>query len=161
MTHECTWSERSPVGTVTISAADTGVRSVTLRSRARNGAPCPACRPISAAFRRYFAGDGSALESLPVDLSGASSAFYRRVYQTLRRLAPPGTTTSYGELAAAAGHPGAARAVGSAMARNPVPLVVPCHRVLEANGGLGGYGGGVARKRFLLRLEGATPLQRR
>lgn len=160
MTHECRWTEHTPIGAVRIAAGDTGARSVAFGTRLEGGAPCRSCQPIRAALRRYFAGENAALESIEVDLAGAPGEFSRRVYQTLRRLVPPGTTTTYGELAAAAGHPGAARAVGSALARNPVPLVVPCHRVLEANGGLGGYGGGVARKRFLLRLEGAAPIQR-
>jgi methylated-DNA-[protein]-cysteine S-methyltransferase len=70
---------------------------------------------------------------------------------------PYGETTTYGTLAARAGHPRAARAVGSVMNRNPVPIVVPCHRVVGAGGSLVGYGGGLDRKLALLRLEGALP----
>ena len=66
-------------------------------------------------------------------------------------------TVSYGELAARAGNPGASRAVGTACARNPIPIVVPCHRVLPSTGKLGNYGGGPERKRVLLELEGAFP----
>ncbi len=95
-----------------------------------------------------------AFESLKVDLAIVSRGFRRPVYETLRRIAPPGTTTTYGLLASAAGRPGAARAVGTAMAQNPVPIVVPCHRVLAAGGGLGGYGGGLKMKQFLLGIEG-------
>ncbi|HEX6989031.1 MAG TPA: methylated-DNA--[protein]-cysteine S-methyltransferase [Bacillota bacterium] len=87
-----------------------------------------------------------------VDLSG-QPPFYRRVYEALLQVRR-GETRTYGELAAAAGSPGAARAVGSAMAANDVPLVIPCHRVV-ATGGLGGYGGGLDLKRRLLALEGA------
>ena len=154
MTHECSWAVKSPVGWLGISSTDAGIRSVELRARSAPGAPCSECQPVSEAFQRYFEGDGTALESLQVDLAIASRGFRRRVYETLRRMAPPGTTTTYGSLAAAAGRPGAARAVGTAMAQNPVPIVVPCHRVLTANSGLGGYGGGLKMKRFLLGIEG-------
>ncbi len=154
MTHTCSWTEKSPAGSVAIIVGDTGIRSVKLRVRSTRGAPCAKCRPVSKAFRRYFAGDATALDDLSIDLELASSEFHRSVYLTLRRMAPPGVTTTYGELALAAGRPGAARAVGTAMARNPVPIVVPCHRVLAAGGGLGGYGGGLDMKRSLLAIEG-------
>jgi methylated-DNA-[protein]-cysteine S-methyltransferase len=68
-----------------------------------------------------------------------------------------GETVTYGELAARAGNPKASRAVGTACARNPIPIVVPCHRVLPGGGGIGNYAGGPARKRALLELEGAMP----
>ena len=76
----------------------------------------------------------------------------------LRELAavPYGRVTTYGELAARAGRPRAARAVGTVMNRNPIPIVLPCHRVVGANGSLTGYGGGLDRKQALLKLEGAT-----
>ena len=98
----------------------------------------------------------------PVDLSpwagrvdlGRVTPFRRRVYEALLRVGR-GQTCTYGELAAAAGSAGAARAVGSAMAENPVPLIIPCHRVVAA-GGLGGYGGGLELKRRLLALEGTA-----
>ena len=154
MAHTCNWTEESPAGSVALTVGDTGIRSVKLRARSKRGAPCAQCRPVGEAFQRYFAGDATALERLTIDLELASSEFHRSVYQTLRRMAPPGVTTTYGELAAAAGRPGAARAVGTAMARNPVPIVVPCHRVLAAGGGLGGYGGGLDMKRSLLAIEG-------
>ena len=89
--------------------------------------------------------------TVPVDLSGVP-AFQRRVLQALRRV-PYGRTITYGQLAARAGRPRAARAVGQAMAHNPVPLIVPCHRVVASGGGLGGFGGGLALKRRLLALE--------
>lgn len=95
------------------------------------------------------------LADVAVDLTGVG-AFEVAVY-ALTRAVPPGRTTTYGELAAAAGAPGAARAVGRAMGRNPCPLVVPCHRVLAAQGATGGFSahGGVVTKRRLLFLEGA------
>jgi methylated-DNA-[protein]-cysteine S-methyltransferase len=69
---------------------------------------------------------------------------------------PFGTTSTYGEIAGRIGHPRAARAVGNALGSNPIPIVIPCHRVLRAGGALGGYGGGIERKRLLLALERAS-----
>lgn len=81
--------------------------------------------------------------------------FHRKVYQALCKV-PPGKVVTYAELAKRAGSPGAARAVGTAMAKNPFPIIIPCHRVVAGNGKLGGYSGrgGVATKRKLLQLEG-------
>ncbi len=84
----------------------------------------------------------------------AGTPFQRRVWGELRTI-PRGETVTYGELAARIGMPGAARAVGSAVARNPVSVIVPCHRVVGADGSLTGYAGGVERKRALLAIEGA------
>lgn len=92
--------------------------------------------------------------SVPVSLDGVSG-FYRHVLETLRDRVPFGRTVTYGELAELSGRPGAARAVGTAMNRNPVPIFVPCHRVLAA-GGIGGFGPGVDKKRRLLALEGVA-----
>lgn len=100
-------------------------------------------------------GSEDPLASLDVDLSLVSSPFRRTVLETLRAQVGPGATTSYGTLGARVGHPNAARAVGTAMARNPVPLVMPCHRVLPGSGGVGSYAGGPHRKRALLELEGS------
>jgi len=96
------------------------------------------------------------LRDLPLDLTGLPP-FARRVYEALRQV-PPGATCTYGELAAALGTPGAARAVGGAVGRNPFLVVVPCHRVVAAGGRLGGFSapGGVATKRALLAAEGVT-----
>jgi O-6-methylguanine DNA methyltransferase len=96
--------------------------------------------------RRQFA--------IPLDLRG--TGFERRVWEALRGI-PYGRTCSYGELAAALGTPGAVRAVGAANGRNPIAVIVPCHRVIGADGSLRGYGGGLALKEKLLRLEGALP----
>ncbi len=105
------------------------------------------------ALSAYF--EGEPIE-LPVDLRLASAPFRRVVLERLREV-PRGETVSYGELAARAGNPKAARAVGTACARNPVPIVVPCHRVLPGTGRLGSYRGGPERKAALLELEGITP----
>ncbi|HEY5143349.1 MAG TPA: methylated-DNA--[protein]-cysteine S-methyltransferase [Solirubrobacteraceae bacterium] len=106
-----------------------------------------------AALEAYFAGDLGALAALPVAPGGTD--FQRSVWGALRAI-PPGATRSYGRLAAAAGRPGAARAAGAANGANPVSLVVPCHRVVGADGRLTGYGGGLDRKRRLLAHEGAV-----
>jgi methylated-DNA-[protein]-cysteine S-methyltransferase len=107
------------------------------------------------ALSDYLEGDATVL-ALPVDLRLMAAPFRRAVLEKLREV-PRGQTVSYGELAARSGNPKAARAVGSACARNPVPIVVPCHRVLPGTGRLGNYGGGPERKRVLLELEGALP----
>jgi methylated-DNA-[protein]-cysteine S-methyltransferase len=111
-----------------------------------------------------FAGIGTAIDA---ELAGRSASapvavlfrggtpFQRRVWEELRTI-PRGQTATYGELAVRIGMPGAARAVGSAVARNPVSIVVPCHRVVGADGSLTGYAGGVERKRALLAMEGAV-----
>jgi methylated-DNA-[protein]-cysteine S-methyltransferase len=100
----------------------------------------------------YLAGRRRTFDVEP-DLRG-QPAFYTRVLAELARVGY-GETTTYGALAARAGNPRAARAVGTVMNRNPVPIVLPCHRVVGANGSLTGYGGGLPRKEQLLRLEGA------
>jgi methylated-DNA-[protein]-cysteine S-methyltransferase len=102
----------------------------------------------------YLEGDTAEL-TLPVDLSLVVAPFRRAVLETLHREVHRGEVVTYGTLAEHAGNPRAARAVGTACARNPVPLVVPCHRVIPGSGGIGNYGGGVERKRTLLDLEHA------
>jgi methylated-DNA-[protein]-cysteine S-methyltransferase len=101
----------------------------------------------------YFAGDLTALDALPVATSG--TAFQRDVWAALRRI-PPGTTLSYGGLAEALGRPRSVRAVGLANGANPIGIIVPCHRVIGADGSLTGYGGGIERKRWLLTHERAA-----
>lgn len=101
---------------------------------------------------QYFAGERTAFD---VELELAGTPFQRRVWTALRDI-PYGETRSYGQIAALLGAPGASRAVGLANGRNPVSVIVPCHRVIGANGSLTGYGGGVERKRLLLGLERAN-----
>jgi len=108
--------------------------------------------PIRRAFEDYFAGDIRALDVVPVATVGP--AFHRKVWAALRRI-PAGETRSYGDVAKEIGEPQAARAVGVANGANPIPIVVPCHRVIGADGSLTGFGGGLPRKRWLLRHEGA------
>jgi methylated-DNA-[protein]-cysteine S-methyltransferase len=114
-----------------------------------------AARPVDPVRRQldeYFKGTRTSFE-LPVDLR-QSAPFSRTVLEKLARV-PYGEVTTYGALARAADRPQAARAVGTVMNRNPIPIVLPCHRVVGANGSLVGYGGGLERKEKLLKLEGA------
>ncbi len=115
----------------------------------------PARTPMLDDARRqldeYFAGERGAFD-LPLDLRLAKGPFRREVLDHLRDI-PTGQTRTYAELAAAAGRPRAVRAVGSGCASNPIPVVIPCHRVLRTGGELGGYLGGVTRKRWLLDHE--------
>jgi len=111
-----------------------------------------ASKKITSTLDAYFGGDVSAIDRLEVRTEG--TAFQREVWATLRRI-PAGQVWSYKELARAVGRPKAMRAVGAANGANPVALVVPCHRVIATGGGLGGYGGGLHRKEWLLRHEHA------
>jgi methylated-DNA-[protein]-cysteine S-methyltransferase len=107
---------------------------------------------IKRSVEAYFAGELTSVEAVPVRTEG--TAFQKQVWAELRHIAA-GTTVSYGELAKRIGRPGASRAVGLANGSNPIAIVVPCHRVIGSTGALTGYGGGIERKRWLLRHEGA------
>ena len=112
-------------------------------------------QPLASAIdrlNRYFAGEPEKLD-LPLDLHG--SQFQREVWSALRQI-PAGKVATYGDIAARIGRPRGARAVGQACGRNPVVLFVPCHRVVAANGGLGGFGSGLSLKEALLRHEGVS-----
>lgn len=116
-------------------------------------------RPVAAVrsvLKRYFDGEYGAIGTVAVELHG--TGFQKRVWQSLRCI-PAGSTLSYAELARRVGDPAAVRAVGSANGRNPVALIVPCHRVIGSDGSLTGYGGGLERKRWLLAHEGVVPRQ--
>lgn len=104
-------------------------------------------------FHAYVVGDLAALDTIPVETGG--TPFQRAVWAALRRI-PPGTTCSYAGLARAVGTPAAVRAVGAANGANPIAIVIPCHRVVRSDGTLGGYGGGLERKRWLLEHEKAA-----
>ena len=123
-------------------------------------------RPLPASVERavdalvaHLRGELQDLTELAIDLEGAA-AFDRRVYELTRQI-PPGRTRTYGELATDLGEPGLSRAVGQALGRNPVPLIVPCHRVVRADGEVGGFSaaGGTALKTRLLSIERAGGLQ--
>ncbi len=155
----------SPVGTLLVAASERGLCRISfdgtederLEALARDFGPrvLRAPRRLDGPKREldeYFEGRRRAFD-LHVDLRLAGD-FRLRVMEELARV-PYGAVTTYGALAGAAGRPRAARAVGTIMNRNPVPIVFPCHRVVGSTGSLVGYGGGLDRKRALLRLEGA------
>ena len=152
----------SPIGPLFVAVSERGLCRISfdaegqLDGLARAFGPrvLRAARPVDPARRQldeYFEGRRHEFE-LPLDL--AVTDFYRRVLAQLA-LVPYGETTTYGALAARVGRPKAARAVGTVMHRNPIPIVLPCHRVVGAGGSLVGYAGGLERKEALLRLEGA------
>jgi methylated-DNA-[protein]-cysteine S-methyltransferase len=157
---ETCWCEvDSPVGPLLLAASGRGLRLVHFCSSARSWRPPPDWRqqspplqPAIAQLQEYFAGTRRVFD-LPLDMRGTS--FQRAVWQALQQI-PYGATTSYGLLARQLGRPEAARAVGLANGANPLPIVVPCHRVIGADGGLTGFGGGLPIKRALLQLEGAA-----
>jgi methylated-DNA-[protein]-cysteine S-methyltransferase len=109
---------------------------------------------VSSRIKAYLAGDLGAVDDIVVELGG--TPFQRDVWTALRRV-PAGTTVTYAQLAQSIGRPGASRAVGAANGRNPVSIVIPCHRMIGTDGSLTGYGGGLPRKRWLLGHEGAMP----
>jgi len=157
---------RTPIGRLLVAATEAGLVRVSFRQaeasfvqelRERLGA-APVRSPARTAdivhqLRAYFAGERRTFD-VRVDLSRLTP-FHRRVLATAANV-PAGQVVSYGEIARRIGQPGGSRAVGQALKRNPVPIVIPCHRVIAAGGKIGGYGGGLAIKRKLLRIEGAT-----
>ena len=155
----------SPIGTLALVASSAGLCSVGFDAEwswvreqlTRRFGPVvleAAEDPAGAVsrLRRYFDGDLRAIDEIPVD-TGATP-FQQQVWLTLRRI-PVGRTWSYSEMATTVGRPTATRAVGAANGANPVGVVVPCHRVIGKSGRLTGYGGGLDRKVWLLRHEGA------
>ena len=168
MSHGFTLFE-TPVGRCGIAWGDRGIVGLQLpeasaertRARLRERFAAPEReppRPVSRAIDsivRMLDGSGALLDDVELDMTEVPP-FARRVYQLAREIAP-GKTLTYGELAQRIGSPGAARAVGGALGKNPFPIVVPCHRVLAAGGKLGGFSanGGVDTKRRLLALEAA------
>jgi methylated-DNA-[protein]-cysteine S-methyltransferase len=114
--------------------------------------------PVRRELATYFSGQPTDFSNVILDLDLRGATFQLRVWQALRQI-PWGRTVSYRELAARLDRPGGARAVGQALRANPLPLIIPCHRVIAADGGLGGYSGGLARKRWLLRHEDASYLE--
>lgn len=113
----------------------------------------PAEGAVAEKLAAYFAGDLAAIDAIPIETGG--SPFQREVWAALKTI-PVGKTWTYGRLAAHIGRPAAVRAVGLANGANPIGVVVPCHRVIGADGGLTGYGGGLDRKTWLLEHEGAA-----
>jgi methylated-DNA-[protein]-cysteine S-methyltransferase len=155
----------TPIGTLLVATTERGLcrisydpqpdREAEWLAQAFGVKVLRAAKPIDPVRRQldeYFKGTRTSFE-LPVDLR-QSAPFSRTVLEKLARV-PYGQVTTYGALARAADRPQAARAVGTVMNRNPIPIVLPCHRVVGANGSLVGYGGGLERKEKLLKLEGA------
>jgi methylated-DNA-[protein]-cysteine S-methyltransferase len=159
----------SPIGRVVIAARAGRLCALEFgRSRmsralgARFGRERPVRAPdpfgFSTKIRAYLAGDLTAVDRIRLDTGG--TPFQRRVWRALRRIRP-GRTRSYGDLAHALGLGAAARAVGAANGRNPISIVVPCHRLVGGDASLTGYGGGLWRKRWLLHHEGVDPAKSR
>jgi methylated-DNA-[protein]-cysteine S-methyltransferase len=155
------WLQPSPFGEVTVVVSDVGVREISLPGDDQpDGALSAPDRKVARQLDDWFAGKRHAFD-VNLDLEGIEG-FRRTVLETLARDVGWGETVTYGELADLAGRPRAARAAGSAMRDNPLPFVIPCHRVVAAGGRIGGYGGGrnaVALKRRLLEREGVTGLR--
>lgn len=161
------------IGSCAIAWSDRGVTALWLpeetdhQTRARvarrfpqslESAPPPFVQHAIEGIVALLTGEARDLADVPLDLESVPS-FHQRVYEVARRITP-GTTLSYGEVAARVGEPDSARAVGQALGRNPIPIIVPCHRVLAADGGTGGFSapGGTATKLRLLAIEGARLL---
>lgn len=153
----------SPVGPLRVAASDAGLHAIEFPGNRHPVKQCtpwqpgehPLLRQTQAQLDAYFAGR---LQVFDLPLAPHGTAFQRQVWQALAQI-PFGQTWSYLQLARRVGRPTAARAVGAANGRNPLPIVLPCHRVIGANGALTGFGGGLPTKAFLLTLEGALPRQ--
>ena len=145
----------SPIGILTLTQQDDSIIRLDFPGVSMQGAPEPtpllleACRQL----REYFAGQR---RSFQLPLAPQGTPFQQQVWQALAEI-PYGETRTYGEIAEAIGRKGASRAVGAANHRNPLPIFIPCHRVIGANGSLTGYAGGLETKRFLLALESGQP----
>ncbi len=148
----------TPIGSLTIEANAKGVRRIFFpeASIKQTGSATPKARSIAmdaaSQLSEYFDGKRAAFD-LPLDLAGLPP-YHAMALKEVNNI-PFGETASYGDVASMTGNPNAARAVGNANAHNPIPIVIPCHRVIAGNGGLGGYGGRLDRKEFLLRHEDA------
>ena len=152
----------SPVGTLTLIASDAGLAAVLWQDDDPARVPIgptvvdpdhPVLAETARQLADYFAGTRDRFD-IPLDFRG--TAFQKSVWAALLTI-PFGETRSYGEIARQIGRPTASRAVGAANGRNPLPIVLPCHRVIGADGSLTGFGGGLPAKQFLLELEGALP----
>ena len=145
----------TPVGPLTLTADEAGLCRVDFGPlsgiRAARQGSCPLLEAAKQQLDEYFAGQRRVF-TVPLSLTGTD--FQKKVWYALADI-PYGETRSYGDLARAIGHPGACRAVGGANHRNPVSIILPCHRVIGSDKSLTGYGGGLAIKEFLLKLEGA------
>ena len=154
----CAYAYASPIGVFEIVSNGSAITRIVLRGRANTRArtaSVPVLLQCAEELDEYFQGTRTSF-SVRSSL-GACSVFARSVLECLRAV-PYGSAITYGDLAARAGHSRAARAVGTVMSRNPLPLIYPCHRVVAAGGKVGGFGMGREIKRRLLRLEGNREL---
>jgi len=146
----------TPVGLLTVVTDPGALLAIYFGDRpapdAPSDLPSPFHADVIARLSAYFEGDRGAIDTIPV--APAGTAFQRQVWLMLRRI-PAGTTWSYRQLAERVERPAAVRAVGAANGANPIPIVLPCHRVIGSDGRLVGYGGGMDRKKWLLAHEGA------
>ncbi|HEY6852709.1 MAG TPA: methylated-DNA--[protein]-cysteine S-methyltransferase [Gemmatimonadales bacterium] len=155
---------QTPIGELTLTATDTALTGVYFPS-SRHGPPPvaqgephgPAAEILARARQQLAEYFTRARMTFDLPLAAQGTEFEHQVWDALRRI-PFGTTTSYGEIARKLGDARNARAVGTANGKNPIPIIVPCHRVIGANGDLTGFGGGIERKRWLLEHEGALLL---
>jgi len=151
----------TPVGVLTVVTNPDALLAIRFGDAPDLAGPFDARPPLHvdviARLRSYFNGDRAALDEIPVEPDG--TAFQRQVWLMLRRIRA-GTTWSYRQLAERVDRPAAIRAVGAANGANPIPIVLPCHRVIGSDGRLVGYGGGMERKKWLLAHEGvlSSPL---
>jgi methylated-DNA-[protein]-cysteine S-methyltransferase len=146
----------SPIGKLLVAGDEKGLRFINFPKNGRPSLPEPEWtenpKPLQEALRQleaYFSGE---LKTFSLNLFLNVRPFHKKVLTALRRV-PYGETISYGKLADKIGNPKASRAVGQANAKNPIPIVIPCHRVIGSNGKLTGFGGGIAIKQALLDLE--------
>jgi methylated-DNA-[protein]-cysteine S-methyltransferase len=145
---------RSPIGTLTLSATAEGLTGLHMGSLSVDGhRDNAAFREIGDQLDSYWAGEAMTFD---VELAMTGTPFQLSVWAALRDI-PYGTTISYGTLAKRIDNPRAVRAVGRANGRNPIAIIVPCHRVIGSNGSLTGFGGGIERKKHLLDLESRSP----
>lgn len=153
----------SPVGPLLLAADNTALRLVEFSPAGKKTSPDPQWQEnaahsvlieTQAQLEAYFSGKRKAFS---IELAPRGTEYQCTVWSELQRI-PYGTTVSYGELARRLGNPNGSRAVGAANGRNPIPIIIPCHRVIGADGSLTGFGGGLPIKQFLLRLEGALPI---
>jgi methylated-DNA-[protein]-cysteine S-methyltransferase len=161
----------TPIGVLTVVSGDRGIVRIGFDDEPEDRVLAPVANALGPrvlrsdrelagvreALQAYLEGEREDDLDLPYDLMLVRSPFRRTVLEALHREVHRGETIRYGELAARAGNPRAARAAGTACATNPIPILVPCHRVLPSGGGVGSYGGGPPLKVRLLELEGALP----
>lgn len=143
----------SPIGPLTLTAAADALISLAFGGgRPFGGAPTPLLKQSVRELEAYFAGER---RTFTIPLAPAGTAFQKKVWSALLEI-PYGRTATYGEIAAKIGKPGGAVAVGQANSRNPIPILIPCHRVIGANGKMVGYTGGMHIKEALLGIEGVS-----